>query len=125
MIERRLYILVPAVLALPDDISITMSCGRLMAQVVHVGSKLKIQERLPADLETTTIILKVPNSIDLEPILGKVKKSGLPWATFLDTNEEVYGIKDSLLTAVACLASKKKGKSLFYGIDSWKCNDGF
>jgi hypothetical protein len=124
MIDKRLYIIVPEVLEIPGtNRGIIMSCGRLVAQAVHVGSKLKIQEKLAADLETTTIVLKVPHSTDLEFVLNKVKKSGLPWATFLDTNYEVYGITDSLLTSIACLASRKKGKSLFYGVESWKCSE--
>jgi hypothetical protein len=122
MIEKRLYIIVPAVLIIPNC-SITMSCGRLMAQAVHVGSKIKIQEKLHPDLATTTIILKVLNSTDLNSILEKIKKANIPWATFLDDNKEVYGTNDSYLTAVACLCSKKKGKSLFYGIDSWTCGE--
>lgn len=122
MVEKRLYIIVPEVLEIPgQNRGITMSCGRLMAQAVHVGSKLKLLEKLDPDLATTTVVLKVANSLDLEPILDKIKKAGIPWATFLDDNPEVYGIPDSLLTSVACLCSKKKGKSLFYGIDSWSC----
>lgn len=122
-VEKRLYIIVAGKLKIPGkDVCLIMSCGRNMAQAVHVGSKLKIQEKLDADLETTTVILKVPYSFDLQVVLDKVKKANVPWATFLDTNPEVYGVEGSLLTAVACLVSKKKGKSLFYGIDSWKCD---
>lgn len=122
MIEKRLYIIVPEVLDIPGGThDIVMSCGRLMAQAVHVGSKLKMQEKLDPNLATTTVVLKVKHSCDLEVILDKVKTANIPWATFLDDNQEVYGIPQSLLTAVACLCSKKKGKSLFYGIESWKC----
>lgn len=124
MAEKRLYIIVPEVLEIPGkNLGIRMSCGRLMAQAVHVGSKLKIQENLPADLETTTILLKVDNSLDLPAVLDRIKKAGIPWAVFLDDNKEVYTIPDKLLTAVACLCSKKKGKSLFYGVPSWSCTE--
>jgi len=123
MIEKRLYIIVPEVLLIPGTRrGVTLSCGRLVAQAVHVGSKLKILENLPADLETTTVILKVHYSSDLDSVVDKVKNSGLPWTTFSDTNQELYGVPDPLLTAIACLASRKKGKSLFYGLESWKCN---
>ena len=123
MIEKRLYIVVPKVLEIPgQNRGVVISCGRAVAQAVHVGSKLKIQEKLDPDLATTTVILQVHNSLDLPAILDKIKKANLPWATFLDDNAEVYGIPDSLLTAVACLCSKKKGKSLFYGMESWKCD---
>jgi hypothetical protein len=122
MIEKRLYILVPEVLLIPEENrGIVMSCGRIMAQAVHVGSKLKIKEKLDADLETTTVILKVHTSSDLEVILDKIKNAKVPWAEFRDTNHEVYGVPKPLLSGVACLTSKKKGKSLFYGIQSWKC----
>lgn len=123
MVEKRLYIVVPAKLYVPETCkTIDMPCGRLMAQAVHVGSKIKIYQRLDPDLETTTIILKVCHSKELELILEKVKESGQPWEVFLDDNKEVYGTDAKLLTAVACLCSRKKGKSLFYGVPSWKCD---
>ena len=123
MIEKRLYIVVPKFVNVPDTKGIVyMPCGRLIAQAVHVGSKIKQQERLDPELETTTIILQVSDSSELERVLEKVKKAHVPWQVFLDTNPEVYQTENSLLTAVACLASRKKGKSIFYGIDSWSCD---
>lgn len=123
MAEKRLYILVPEQLEVPETGEwISQSCGRNAAQAVHVGSKLKIQESMDPDLETTTIILKAFDSEDLAKALDKIKQAGIPWATFLDTNEVVYKTKASLLTAVACLCTKKKGKKLFYGFESWNCN---
>lgn len=123
MAEKRLYIVVPAMLTIPETGKIyPMSCGRLMAQTVHVGSKIKMKEHLDPDLETTTIILKVPGSIELEAVLDKIKRAGVPWQVFLDTNKESYETEAALLTSVACLCSRKKGKSLFFGIDSWRCN---
>jgi predicted DNA binding CopG/RHH family protein len=123
-VEKRLYIILPATIDVPETRQIIpMSCGRLFAQAIHVGSKIKQHEKMDPDLETTTIVLRVENSKELDAVLDKVKKAGIPWQTFLDTNAEVYGTEAALLTAVAALCSRKKGKSLFFGIDSWKCNN--
>lgn len=124
MAEKRLYVVLPATLYVPETKqTVHMVCGRLFAQAVHVGSKVKIRQGLDPDLETTTITLKVAGSEELECVLNHIKHANVPWEVFLDDNEEVYGTKAKLLTAVACLCSRKKGKSLFYGIDSWRCNN--
>lgn len=99
-----------------------MSCGRLYAQGIHVGTKLKLRQKLDPDVMTTTITLKVADSKELEQVLEKVKKANVPWEVFLDDNKDVYKTEASLLTGVAVLCSRKKGKSLFYGIPSWKCS---
>lgn len=122
MIEKRLYVILPSALYIPETKeTIAMSCGRLMAQAIHVGSKLKLRQKLDPDLRTTTIILKVKDSYELCAALKKIIESKQPYELFFDDNEEVYRTKDEILTGIACLYSKKKGKSLFYGIESWFC----
>jgi len=121
--ELRLYIVLPATLFVPETGEhVSMSCGRLMAQAIHIGSKIKIRHKIDPDLRMTTITLKVDGSKELEQVLDKVKKSGIAWEVFLDDNKDVYGTEACLLTGVAALCSRKKGKSVFYGIESWKCN---
>jgi hypothetical protein len=122
MIEKRLYVVLPANIYIPQVMkTVPMSCGRLMAQAIHVGSKLKIRQKMDPELRTTTIVLKVADSFELCDVLKKVVDSKQPYELFLDDNEEVYGTRDEVLTGIACLCSKKKGKSLFYGIPSWTC----
>lgn len=121
-IELKLYVVLPATIYVPETKeTIPMSCGRLFAQGIHVGSKIKLRHRMDPETMTTTITLRVAGSAELEQVLEKIKKANVSWEVFLDDNKDVYGTEASLLTGISVLCSRKKGKSLFYGIESWKC----
>lgn len=123
MLEKRMYIVVSSDIDVPETgNSFEMSCGRNIAQACHVAQRLALMLRLDPDLEVTKVILKVANSKELEAIRAKIIRSNVDWAEFRDTNLEVYLTKKSLLTAVAAYCSRKKGKSLFFGLNSWRCD---
>lgn len=122
-VEKRIYVIVPRYLDVPDTGKIvSMSCGRLIAQACHVVSKLKLRLKLHWDDQHTTIVLKVNNTKELEEIADDIAHANVDWEEFRDTNMEYYGTESSLLTAVACYCSRKKGKSLFYHLDVWTCD---
>ena len=99
-----------------------MSCGRLIAQACHVVSKLKLRLKLDPDEEHTSIVLKVVDSNELEKVRHQVSHARLPWEEFRDTNPGYYQTEEALLTAVAVFCSRKKGKSLFHGLNAWQCD---
>lgn len=122
MIEKRIYVVLASTLDLPSGDKREMSCGRNIAQACHAVSKLKLKLGLNWQDEHTTVVLKVADTKALLKVLDKIHASKVEYEVFRDTNWEVYGTEFSLLTAVVCYCSKKKGKSLFYGMDSWSCD---
>lgn len=122
-VEKRIYVVLPATITTAFGTPYPISCGRAMAQACHAVSKLKIKLKMHPDEETTTVILKVNHIFELFDIRDKIEKSEVDWVEFKDTNEEVYGWKEPILTVVAAACSRKKGKSLFFGINSWTCSD--
>jgi hypothetical protein len=121
--EKRIFVIVPLYVK-PDprkDLLLKMSCGRLMAQVAHVVSKLKIRLGIGPDEETTTIILTVLNDRQLiEKLLG-LAGANVHYEVFEDSNPKFYGTKRKIPTALATLLTKKKGKKFFWNLELWTC----
>jgi len=128
--EKLIYVLVARKVQtdnLYPFINVDMTCGRLMAQIAHVVSKLKIRVKADPDEEYTTIILMVPNEstlvsryIDLTDYIERYT-SDIQVEIFSDTNPEFYGTKMSYPTAVAAMMSRKQGKKHFYDLPLWEC----
>lgn len=123
--EQRIFVVVPSYIKHRiTDTPIQMECGRLIAQVAHVVSKLKLRQKLDPDIGYTTIVLQVPNEEELKEIATELllDKRGLPCELFHDTNTDFYGTPNKVLTGVATLLTKKRGKSFFHNIGLWNCN---
>lgn len=121
-IEKYLYIVIPRYLVDTDNEDpFEMECGRLIAQAVHVGSKLKLRLGLDPDKKTTTIILQTNYNDDIRNIGYRLMKDNVHFETFEDSNKEVYNTEDPILTALATYISKKKGKKYFWKYKLYDC----
>ena len=125
--EKRIYVIVPRFVKTNDNTKLEMSCGRIMAQVCHVVSKLKLRLKCNPDESFTTVVLVVDDHIILQELEAKIKDYGktrktFTYESFLDDGEEFYGTKLEYLTGLAMFLTKKQGKSLFYNLTPWRCS---
>jgi hypothetical protein len=124
--EKRIYVVIPKYVIVNGKM-ITMSCGRLMAQVAHVVSKLKLRLKLNPDKEYTTIVFAIHNNSYLEYGIHRFDerikryKQNIPYEFFKDTNPEFYGTKESVYTAFAAMMTKRQSKSLFKELKLYEC----
>ena len=128
--EKLIYVIVPKVVHVDTvyhTAKLEMSCGRLMAQIAHAISKLKLRVKADPDEEYTTIILMVPDEsklvsryIDLKDYIERYT-SDIQVEMFKDTNPEFYGTAISFPTAMAAMMSRKQGKKHFYDLKLWEC----
>lgn len=123
---KLIYVIVPKQVWVGKSY-VTMSCGRLIAQVAHAVSKLKLRVKADPDEEHTTIVLMVDTEselvsrvVDLENYIERYQ-SDIQIETFLDTNPEFYGTPMSFPTAMAAMMSRKQGKKHFYDLEIWSC----
>lgn len=122
--EKRIYVVVPRFVR-PDPngyTTIPMECGRLIAQVAHVVSKLKLDLKMDPNEETTTIVLSVLEDKELLLKALELARDHIPVWTFEDTNPEFYGTDKKIPTALATILTHKKGKKYFWDLQLWRCN---
>jgi len=125
--EKRIYVIVPRFVKTNDNTKLEMSCGRIMAQVCHVVSKLKLRLKCNPDESFTTVVLAVEDDIELGWIEDKLIEYGknrnqFTYESFFDDGEDFYGDKFKYLTGLAMFLTKKQGKSLFYNLTPWRCS---
>ena len=122
--EKRIYVVVPKKVIVPGK-KLRMVCGRLMAQVAHVVSKLKLRLKLDPDKEYTTIVLQVKNNEELLRMYVRFldtysKIYHLPCEIFWDTNFDFYGTGTPYATAFAAMLTKEHAE-FFAGFKLYKC----
>jgi hypothetical protein len=121
MDELRIYVAVAKAVQVPADRprrSIDQPLGRQIAQACHVVSKLR--HNFSAAFEpVTTIILQARDSAELRHIQTLLLKKKLNVVPFFDTNSDAYGPAETVMTAVAVLASKKQIENIMDYLPLW------
>lgn len=105
--EKRIYVIVPHTVLVTTKVGralkpkmLSMEPGRLMAQVAHVVSKLRMSlKETEGNAPITTIVLSVRNSRELFKVWDDLVKYTLV-EHFRDSNPEFYGTKGQVLTAI-------------------------
>jgi hypothetical protein len=110
--DKRIYVLLPETvqvahrirgLKAPQMVSIHMEAGRLIAQGEHVVSKMRMEHYdLLGTGPITTINLSVRNSKELDKVWVELNRLDIlvDVVSFFDTNEEFYGTKKPVCTAI-------------------------
>lgn len=123
--EKRIYVVVPALVQIADGRYVQQPAGRQIAQACHVVSKLRHQmdrESLPkAAFESiTTIILQARDSAELchvYELFLRHKKLSRP-VLFSDENKAAYADFHPI-TAMAVLATKKGVEGILDYLPLW------
>jgi len=126
--EKRIYVVVPAVVEVRDCRTVVQPSGRQIAQACHVAAKLRHESglttlphghlALPLYQEITTIVLQARDSREVGHILSLAIKKKLDWSTFADENKEVYGdIRP--ITGLAVYATKKQIEGILDYLPLW------
>lgn len=131
MNELRIYVAVAGTVQVPADRprrSVIQPAGRQIAQACHVVSKLrhersdKFQEGRFGDPEfepITTIILQARDSAELRHVQTLLLKKKLRAVPFFDTNPDAYGAGETVMTAVAVLATKQQVEHILDYLPLW------
>lgn len=125
--DLRIYVVVAETVQADGFWIVNQECGRNAAQVGHVVSKMRtalalketyetlrlagytaaedvlerFQEELVFELEPVTTIVKCArDSREMGHVLHLLQKAKVGYDTFYDTNPEVYGTPEKLLTAI-------------------------
>jgi len=116
MISPRLYAIVPRTLYDKKGNNITMTCGRMAAQVAHIMGKIA-----KAGIDTPSIdliILQVSNSKELEKVKSELVISSVDHEEYLDTNKAYEG---ELLTTLALYPIERGSCAALRELKPWVC----
>ena len=116
MTSPRIYAVVPRTLYDRRGNNITMSCGRMAAQVAHLAGRLGNRSIDVAGIDT--IVLQVPNTNDMEKVLGALFQSSIDHEEYLDTNKAYDG---ELLTAVMLYPIERGSCAALRELKPWVC----
>jgi hypothetical protein len=116
VISPRLYTIVPRTLYDKYGNNITMTCGRMAAQVAHLAGLLG---KKGVDVAgTDLIILQVSNSSQLEYVESALVDSSVDFEQYLDTNKAYEG---ELLTALALYPIERGSCEVLRELKPWVC----
>ncbi len=116
MISPRLYAVVPRTLYDGKGNNITMTCGRMAAQVAHIMGKIGGTGVDVPGIDL--IILQVPHSSELESIKIKLVESSIDFEEYLDTSKSHEG---ELLTALALYPIERGSCEALRSLKPWVC----
>jgi hypothetical protein len=136
--DNRIYVVVAGTVQVPAPRrNVVQPPGRQIAQACHVVSKLRIndsrsfilsqsdrQMAISQQLEfkpLTTIILQARDSAELRHIQSLLLRRKIHPTVFFDTNNEAYG-PNSVMTALAVLATKKQIENILDYLPLWGSN---
>lgn len=116
MISPRLYTIVPRTLFDKGGNNITMTCGRMAAQVAHLAGLLG---KNGVDVAgTDMIILQISTSVELMCLESKLTESSVDYERYLDTNKAYEG---ELLTALALYPIERGSFAALRELKPWVC----
>lgn len=126
MDDLRIYVAVAGTVQVPAGRprrSVEQPPGRQIAQACHVVSKLRIHIHNGVTQEgfepITTIILQARDSAELRHVQSLLLKKKLNAVPFFDTNPDAYGAGETVMTAVAVLATKKQLENIMDYLPLW------
>lgn len=132
MDELRIYVAVAGTVQVPADRprrSVIQPAGRQIAQACHVVSNLRhagylmtpvSHQIFPQNFEPiTTIILQARDSAELRHVQTLLLKKKLRAVPFFDTNPDAYGAGETVMTAVAVLATKQQVENILDYLPLW------
>jgi peptidyl-tRNA hydrolase len=129
--EKRIYVVVAGTVQVPAPRrSVIQPPGRQIAQACHAVSKLRMKTMTEAKRTdtgdfsltdpVTTIVLQARDSAELRHVQALcLKKKKLQPVVFFDTNAEVYGPGQEVMTALAVFATKKQIKNILDYLPLW------
>lgn len=122
MISPRIYVIVPrTLLVAQSDLktfkNVTMTCGRMAAQVAHITGQLALNGvDVPG---TDLIILQTANSVGLVLLKQELDQSSVDYIQYHDTNKAHEGRE--MLTALALYPIERGSCSTLRALKPWVC----
>jgi hypothetical protein len=124
--EKRIYVVLPAVVEIGSRVTVVQPAGRQVAQACHVVSKLRFYEWFKHPVKMlkslifqpiTTIVLQARDTAELVHI-GLLLMKTLDFVTFQDENLEAYG-PTKPITALAVLAAPSQVVGILNYLPLW------